>query len=252
MKRILFYLFACLFCVACESPDVQPPANENQTEQETPAPPQGPQEEEKPAPPEELPANANGHEYVDLGLSVKWATCNVGANKAEECGSFFAWGEVLTKEGDAWKDYKWWVDNFTNMTKYCVDADLGKVDNKTVLELVDDAARYNWGGSWRMPTKAEQDELREQCTWAWTQKNGVQGYLVTSKKNGKSIFLPAAGFVNQAGVQPAGRYGAYWSSCLIEGPWVSHSAYSLDFNSKSVFQMSSQRQMGCCVRAVLP
>ena len=67
--------------------------------------------------PEELPANANGHEYVDLGLSVKWATCNVGANKAEECGSFFAWGEVLTKEGDAWKDYKWWVDNFTNMTK---------------------------------------------------------------------------------------------------------------------------------------
>jgi hypothetical protein len=129
MKRILFYLFACLFCVACESPDVQPPANENQTEQETPAPPQGPQEEEKPVLPEELPTNANGHEYVDLGLSVKWATCNVGANKAEECGSFFAWGEVLTKEGDAWKDYKWWVDNFTNMTKYCVDADLGTVDN---------------------------------------------------------------------------------------------------------------------------
>ena len=89
-------------------------------------------------------------------------------------------------------------------------------------------------------------------TWEWTQKNGVQGYLVASKQNGKSIFLPAAGFVNQAGVQPTGRYGTYWSSCLIEGPWVSHSAYSLDFNSKSVYQMSSQRQMGCCVRAVLP
>lgn len=102
----------------------------------------------------------NGHEWVDLGLSVKWATCNVGAIQPEEFGDYFAWGEVETKAIYNWDTYKYY-DDF-NLTKYTSN------DSKTVLDPEDDAATVNWGGAWRMPTKAEQDELRNNCTWDWT------------------------------------------------------------------------------------
>ena len=136
----------------------------------------------------------NGHEYVDLGLpsGLKWATCNVGATAPEEYGDYFAWGETETKATYDLSNYKWCNGTYESMTKYCTNSEYGIVDNKTTLELSDDAARVNWGGSWRMPTKAEQDELRntDNCTWEWTTQNGVNGYKVTSKKNGNSIFLP--------------------------------------------------------------
>jgi hypothetical protein len=153
---------------------------------------------------------ANGHEYVDLGLSVKWATMNVGATSPEEYGDYFAWGETKPKSDYNWGTYKWCDGDYNNMTKYCSHSKFGIVDNKIVLDREDDAAHVNWGGAWRMPSKAELDELIENCTWSWTTQNGVDGYTVTSKTNGNSIFLPAAGDKN-GNVQHNG-YGFYWSS----------------------------------------
>ena len=140
--------------------------------------------------------NSSDHAYVDLGLSVKWATCNVGATKPEEYGDYFAWGETEPKTS-------------VSTTTY--------TDNPITLPLSADAARVNWGGNWRMPTRAEFDELREQCNWTWTTQNGVYGYKVTSKKSGytnKSIFLPAAGCLTDSSLVLAGSNGYYWSSSL--------------------------------------
>jgi hypothetical protein len=154
---------------------------------------------------------------VDLGLSVKWATCNVGATKPEEYGDYFAWGEIEPKTTYKWSTYKWCKGSNTTQTKYNTSSTFGTVDNKTVLELADDAARANWGGAWRMPTYAEMTELRDNCTCTWTDDyngTGVAGEIVTSNINGNSIFLPAAGFRNSDGLSDAGSYCCYWSSSL--------------------------------------
>ncbi|MBR3608332.1 MAG: hypothetical protein IKL50_00405 [Bacteroidales bacterium] len=119
-----------------------------------------------------------------------------------------------------------------------------------MLELSDDAARVNWGGSWRMPTKAEQDELRDtnNCTWTWTTQNGVRGYKVTSKKNGNSIFLPAAGCRYDSNLYDAGSFGYYWSSSLNTSN--SNYAYFLLFNSSNVYWYFNYRYVGRSVRPV--
>ena len=158
----------------------------------------------------------NGHVYVDLGLpsGTLWATCNVGATKPEENGDYFAWGETKPKDEYNWKNYKWCDGQSNKLTKYCYDSRYGKVDNKTILELCDDAANVNWGGDWRMPTKKEQDELKIFTTWTWINQNGIIGYKVTSRINGNSIFLPAAGFRCYSGLYYAGSNGSYWSSSL--------------------------------------
>ena len=195
--------------------------------------------------------NTGNHEYVDLGLSVKWATCNVGATKPEEYGDYFAWGETEPKSTYNWSTYKWCNGSYDTQTKYCTNSNYGTVDNKTVLDLSDDAARANWGGSWRMPTKAEQDELRNNCTWTWTTQNGVNGYKVTSDKNGKSIFLPAAGYRDTSGgLYFAGSGGYYWSSSLDAG--YPDDAWSVYFDSSNVYRGSSNRYYGHSVRPVCP
>ena len=193
----------------------------------------------------------NDHEYVDLGLSVKWATCNVGANKPEEYGDYFAWGETQPKSTYNWSTYKWRNSSNTTLTKYNTSSDYGTVDNKTTLDLSDDAARANWGGSWRMPTDAELTELREQCTWTWTTQSGVNGYKVTSDKNGKSIFLPAAGGRTDSSLNYAGSSGNYWSSSL-DTDYPSSAAYGLHFNSGNVYGYGSGRCNGFSVRPVCP
>ena len=155
----------------------------------------------------------NGHEYVDLGLSVKWATCNVGAESPEGEGDYFAWGETATKENYSWSTYFDSDEDGKIFTKY------NNEDGKTVLDPVNDAAHVNWGGSWRMPTKAEWQELLDNCTWEWTTQNGINGYKVTSNKEGythKSIFLPAAGNRSGIGLYGEGSEGYYWSSSLWE------------------------------------
>ena len=192
-------------------------------------------------------STVNGYEYVDLGLSVKWATCNVGATKPEEYGDYFAWGETEPKEVYDWSTYKWCSGSYYTLTKYCTSSSYGTVDNKETLDLSDDAARANWGGNWRMPTRAEQGELREQCTWTWTTQNGVNGYKVTSKINGKSIFLPAAGY-RRSSLLDAGSYGDYWSSSLSTNSPVS--SYHLSFYSSGVGWDNNNRYYGQSVRPV--
>ena len=125
------------------------------------------------------------HQYVDLGLSVKWATFNVGATSPEEYGDYFAWGETEPKETYSWATYKWCDGTDANITKY------NTIDGKTILEPTDDAAQVHRGDKWRMPTKAECQELIDSCTWEWTTSNNISGYRVTGP-NGNSIFLPAA------------------------------------------------------------
>ena len=194
----------------------------------------------------------NGHEYVDLGLpsGIKWATCNVGANSPEDYGDYFAWGETEPKDYYYWSTYKYCNGPYDIMTKYFTDSDYGTVDNKTTLELTDDAAHVNWGGNWRMPTKAEQDELRntDNCTWEWTTLNGVEGYKVISKKNGNSIFLPAAGRRDYDGLIGAGNVGHYWSSSLDADR--SCNAYKLYFSSSIVDWRVNNRYSGYSVRPV--
>ena len=196
---------------------------------------------------------ANGHEWVDLGLpsGTKWATTNVGASTPEGYGNYYAWGETTTKSTYNWSTYKWCNGSYDTMTKYCVSSSYGTVDNKTTLDLSDDAAYVNWGTSWRMPTKAEQDELRNTnyTTWTWTTQNGVKGYKVTSKTNGNSVFLPAEGYRGGSSLNYAGSDGGCWSSSLNASN--SSSAYYLDFNSSYVDRNDSGRCYGQSVRAVL-
>ncbi len=192
----------------------------------------------------------NGYVWVDLGLSVKWATCNVGADTSEDYGDYFAWGETSPKTTYTLSTYKYCNGLYDTMTKYCTKSSNGTVDNKTTLELTDDAARVNWGGKWRMPTKAEQDELRSSsnCTWTWTTQNGVKGYKVTSKKNGNSIFLPAAGYRDYDVLIVAGSSGDYCSSSL--STVNSNDAYGVGFNSGNVGWGYGSRCVGQSVRAV--
>jgi len=160
------------------------------------------------------------YEMVDLGLSVKWATCNVGASSPEEYGDYFAWGETEPKEDCSWDTYKWCKGASSTITKYCDNPNYGYsgfTDNKTGLDPEDDAATVIWGGKWRMPTRAEQDELINNCSWTWTNINGVYGRKVTSKKSGftdKWIFLPAAGIRYGTSLNSANSYGCYLSSSL--------------------------------------
>lgn len=143
---------------------------------------------------------------VDLGLSVKWATCNLGASSPEQSGDFYAWGEIKPKTAFSWDNYKWTYEEKSSYgevillrSKYNSNTNQGKVDKKTNLDPEDDAARVKLGGNWRMPTKREFQELIDNCTWTLTTQNGVDGYEVTSKSNGNSIFLPFTGFYGPKG-----------------------------------------------------
>ena len=193
------------------------------------------------------------HEAVDLGLSVKWATCNVGADTPEGYGDYFAWGETELKSNYSWSTYEW-GNGSHDMTKYCNDSSFGYngfTDNKTVLDLEDDAAHVNWGGSWRMPTDAEWAELCRNCTWTWATQNGVNGYRVTSKKTGytdKSIFLPAAGLWDNTDLYNVGTIGYYWTSPLYtESP---DNAWCVDFDSGDCYFSGDIRFIGFSVRPV--
>lgn len=199
--------------------------------------------------------NDNEYEYVDLGLTsgTLWATMNVGASSPSDYGDYFAWGEVSGynngKNSFSWSTYKYCNGSYDSMTKYCISGSYGNVDNKTELELSDDVARHNWGGSWRMPSNAQFKELYSECTWTWTTLDGVSGYRVSSKKNANSLFLPAAGY-RSTSLSNAGSYGFYWSRSL----YVSYSsyAYELNFYSSSINpSRNGSRYYGRSVRPVL-
>ena len=175
----------------------------------------------------------NGYEWVDLGLSVRWATCNVGASIPSEYGDYYAWGEIETKS-----EYR----KETSLT-YGVELEhiLGNPQY--------DAATANWGEGWRMPTKEECRELYDECYWEWTFLDGMAGYKVTGP-NGNSIFLPAAGYRSGSSLHYVGEYGYYWSSTPYESD--AQYAYRLYcyFNSGNCHVDWSYRCSGYSVRPV--
>ena len=172
----------------------------------------------------------NVHDWVDLGLSVKWATCNIGANKPEDYGDYYAWGETSTKSSYTENNSKTYGKRFSD------------IGGKSQY----DAARSNWGGTWRMPTESELEELKNKCTWKWTTQNGVKGYKITGP-NGNSIFLPAAGCRYGSSLYYAGE-GYYWSSLPNESN--SDYAFSLDFDSSNQRVSWDSRYYGQSVRPV--
>lgn len=171
----------------------------------------------------------DGHEWVDLGLpsGTLWATCNVGANSSEEYGEYFAWGETIPKDKYSWETYKYSKGNEWLLTKYCTDSEHGYngfLDNKTELEPEDDAAATNWGSKWKMASNEQFDELisKNNTTITWTTENGVYGSKITSKSNGKHIFLPAAGLRRGTELHNAGSCGEWWLPSMVNdyGFWV--------------------------------
>lgn len=183
------------------------------------------------------------HEYVDLGLSVKWATCNVGAEKPEDAGSYLAWGEMNTKKNYSWSTY---FDSVSGSAKNFKKYAIGK---QTILDADDDAARARWGSPWRMPTKSEQEELLLDCTWVKMVLNGKPVYKVTSKKNGNSIYMPIGGLCDGKDISYVGKYGGYWSSTLYEGN--SDAAWNILLIEK-IQQKFNARISGLNVRPVCP
>jgi len=191
-------------------------------------------------------------EYVDLGLSVKWATRNIGAKDPEGYGYYYAWGEVTPKDNYEWSTYKWCKGSKNSLTKYCVSDTCGYngfTDNKTTLDPEDDAATVNLGSPWRMPTQKEIDELVKGCTWTWKEQNGVLGYLVVSKVNGNSIFLPAAGYVyGHRSVYNIN--GDYWSSSVYTSK--SYNAFRLFSYDAEYYLSNNIRYFGFPIRPVRP
>lgn len=198
-----------------------------------------------------------GHEYVDLGLSVKWANCNIGASSPEKAGVYFAWGESEPKTDYDAASYSLGHSSGSGshlyLKKYNTVSALGireRTDNRQVLEPEDDAATVKWGEGWRIPTSEEFKELREYCEWEWDSRGGVNGYRVTSSGNGNSIFLPVTGYVAN---KYTGRYstgkGFYWSASLkVDYP---RNAFILELSSDDISEEDMERTHGITIRPVL-
>ncbi len=206
-----------------------------------------------PATPSFCPDENHPH-MIDLGLpsGTKWACCNVGAFKPENYGDIFAWGETSTKSSYQWANYHWFNNEGrrSKITKYCTKSSFGSKDKITQLELNDDAAHVNMGGSWRMPTEMECRELNDGTNSSWTTINGINGRLFTSKSNGLSIFLPAEGWVLGDVDKPFQflESGYFWSSSLDES--TPSNARFLYFDSNRVFMSSRDREGGQSIRPV--
>ena len=185
--------------------------------------------------PSKASGSIQGHEYVDLGLSVKWATCNIGANSPEEYGLFFAWGETTGYTAETHEftrdNYMWYNDATYNTSIF----------NNNTLSSSYDAAYVNWGTSWRMPTRTEFEQLLNKCTWTSTMQNGVSGFLVKGP-NGNSIFLPEGGRHKQT-LEYEGTCGDYWTSTYYLANKTGDRAYHV-FS----FSSSTNRDSGVTYR----
>ena len=191
--------------------------------------------------------------YVDLGLpsGLLWATCNIGANRPEDFGDYFAWGETKPKSVYNWRTYRFAkVSNdgkLMGLTKYTVNERYGNVDKKSVLEAADDAATLLLGNGARIPTPNEWSELVAYTTHEWTVQNGVAGYKFIGP-NGNTLFLPAAGHRNDAKLSECGKCGFYWSSRVRVG--FQDGAYGFQFKSDAHCQPAARRDEGFSLRAV--
>lgn len=195
----------------------------------------------------DLDKNENVLTAVDLGLSVKWASQNVGAASQYSLGDYFGWGEIVPKTVFEEEAYRFGTNKPDGYTKY------NYIDNKTVLDIEDDAARARMGGKWRMPTFSEMEELREKCAWKWIEEideNGhlIKGFQITGPSK-NSIFIPLGEMDN--GKHTYGN--AYMSSCLEywnlgESDYFSVRGLSLENNRVNVFW--GKRYAGRQIRAV--
>ena len=181
-----------------------------------------------------------GHKFVEMGPNgLTWATCNVGADKPEDYGDYFAWGETKPKEDYSWATYKFNPSgDGKTFTKYTTVGD--------TLEVADDAACANWGGKWRMPTDVEWEWLFSNCTWIWTTLNGVKGMHVKAE-NGNSIFLPAAGYRYKTSLNDEGEWGFYWYSSLGEKTYFGRAVH---LYSTNYYGSNSSRYVGHSIRPV--
>ena len=214
------------------------------------------------------PAIKEDVEYrkVDLGLSVNWASCNLGASSPEEFGDFYAWDEIETKYNyslDSYNSYKAETMSEREMEgnkgyiKYIPQSKADSYgfrrfyDNKAVLDPEDDIVHITLKGNWRMPRKEEFDELIANCKCEWVSFKGVNGTKFTSKVEGytdKWIFLPAAGYSNGTHLFNAGNYGSYWSASLYNVyPDYAHYLY---LNSDYVCTLNYNRYYGQTIRPV--
>ncbi|MDE5870770.1 MAG: hypothetical protein K2H22_02325 [Muribaculaceae bacterium] len=207
---------------------------------ETPTPVK---ERKRPDRTEVLKDTINGHEWVDLGLpsGLKWASCNVGASKPEEFGDYYAWGETEPKD-----DYST-INSLTYKVSFRALKKSGIVDESGILTKQHDAANAVWGGTWRMPTDEEYQELISSCKWIFASFNGVNGYLVTGP-NEKNIFLPAAAFRQDMTIENVGEFGDYWSATIVKE--LSGVSCSLGYSSKSYGRRRYARYAGRTIRAV--
>jgi len=183
---------------------------------------------------------------VDLGLSVKWASCNIGASSPEEYGGFYSWGGIATQNTYDWGSYRY-GSGPNSVDKYCISSDEGRVDNLTVLRPEDDVATQTLKGGWRIPTEAEFKELMEKCDWTWSTWNGRYGYKIVSRINGGQIFLPAPGQKYNDQWANKGTVGYYWTSELSG---YSGFARGLCLSSSKRQWMNYSRHYGLSVRAV--
>lgn len=191
------------------------------------------------------------HEWVDLGLPSRtlWATMNVGAEKPEDDGDYFAWGETEPKDRYSEIAYTYYKDG--KYTKYNTSSLYGMIDNKTELDPEDDAATVNWGDEWQMPTSKQLSEL---FTNRYTEMvkatlNNVTGVRIISKTNGNEIFLPLSGYMESSMFNEIGEYGNYWSRSLDEEhPFAAsmRRIYSTGHN----LALSKNRYIGLSVRPV--
>ena len=201
------------------------------------------------------------YEYVDLGLSVKWAKCNIGASSETDYGVCFQWGETsgiseslfgkYSDENYSWASYKHCNGSNRTLKKYNNDSSYGTVDNKTTLDPEDDAATQIMGSDWRMPTTNEIDELLHNTTKQWTQVKGVNGYKFTSNKEGyqdNSIFIPAAGICRDGLVENVGDIGYIWGSSLFTS--TPNTARNLYFQSNMCYLNYGDRYYGLSIRGV--
>ena len=197
----------------------------------------------------------NGHECVDLGLSVRWATCNIGASSPEQRGDYFAWGETRTKSRYYWDTYNLCRGSQYTLTEYNTDSCCGRVDNRTMLSGGYDVAKVKWGGRWRMPTPKECAELVNQCHWEkWKGTRGGEPAIIKlTGPNGNSILLPTTGEqCEEALTYPNdnGNIGLYWSNSIDPARPSSGILITFDYYYLSYQVGRSYRCFGVNVRAV--
>ncbi len=174
----------------------------------------------------------DGHEWVDLGLSVRWATCNLGADSPSDYGSYYAWGETEPKE------------SYTSANSLTYGKSMDVIEEDSGF----DAANDTWGGFWRLPSKQEADELSLKCTHEWTTMGEHKGYKITGP-NGNSIFLPAAGCCYKSKLYNAEVSGFYWTSTPHET--INYNAYELFIGVGMFSSSSNYRYIGQSIRPVI-